>query len=249
MSKQNDQLLKQLYQYIYSNLARTQAAAAQESPYITRVGSDATNFLKQIDSKDYSQGFKPGTFWHLDPKADRTKQRDEIMNAGATGDAALAGGANTGFLALDKQNRQAEFDNNYSREFQDTVQQETGLAKDAQYQVGQLDQNRRMGAASDITGLMGTAFQAENAKPAPLWQSLVLGGVQALPGIIQGIGNIRDGGGGNGGRPAGQSAGAGAFGTYTGMGGQQYGQPAFSQISTYGNPRPFYQGGGYNPRF
>lgn len=227
--------MAQLYQYIYANLARTQAAAAQESPYITRVGQDATKFLGEIDKKDYSHGFTPGTFWHLDPKEDRTAQRDVLMNAGATGDAALAGGQNGGFLALDKENRKNEFDANYAREFQDAVQQQTGFAKNAQYQVGQLDQNRRMGVASDLTGLMGTAFQAENAKPAPLWQNLVMGGLQALPGIIQGVGNMRSGNNNEGGQQIGHGAPS-----------MPHSNPQFapfSQISTYSNPRP--QSGGW----
>jgi hypothetical protein len=222
--------MTQLYEYLMANMQRTQAAAAQESPYISQIGGDANKFLGEIDKKNYGAGFTPGTFWHMDSYADRSAHRDKLMNAGPQGDAALVGGQNSAFLDLDKENRKAEFDTQYGREFQDTVRSQTQNAKNAQYQIGQLDQNRKMGAASDITGLLGTAFQAQNTKPAPAWQGLVMGGLQALPGIIQSFKGPNDDEGGQGGYNPG-SMGQGPYGT----GQMPYPAQPFSTTRTYSN--------------
>lgn len=215
-----------------SNFGATQAAAQQESPYLTGLGQDATKFLNQVQGvggpKDYSK-FSPSSFWSMESLGDRSKQRDQILGGGATGDAALAGG-HQAFLDLDKQNRNDEFVNDYGREFQDRVQGATANAKNTQLQLGQMEQDRRTGVASNVGNLFGMESQAYNAKPAPLWQSLVLGGMQALPGIINALGDKEDGY--NGGRPPGQTAGQGGFGTYTGYGGQTYGSAPPSQFST-----------------
>lgn len=222
-SNANSKLLQELQQYLMSSLQPTQNAAAQESPYLAQIGKDATGFLDQVQGtngpKDY-RNFQPGSFWHMDSLANRAKQRDQLMGAGGQGDAALAGGGNQAFLDLDKQNRTDEFENNYGREFQDNVQGATANAKNTQYQLGQMEQDRRTGTASNIGNLFGTTTAAYNAQPKPLWQDLVLGGIQALPGIVGAL--SKQSGEANGGRPAGMSGSPG-LGTYAGYGGQTYG--------------------------
>jgi len=188
-TKQYEQMLSTLMNQINSQFASSQQAAAQESPYLTQLGKDATSFLDTVRGGDL-RNLKMGTFWNMSPLADRQKQRNLLANSGATGQAALAGGGNASLMALDKANRDAEFEADYANDFQNAVIGQTNAAKDTIYGLGQLEQNRRTGAASNNANLLGMSFNAINNKPKGGFLSSLFGGaMSALPGVIGALGD------------------------------------------------------------
>lgn len=185
-SKQYDQLLSTLNSYLQQNFAASQQAAATESPYLHQLGVDATDFLNQVKSGDL-RNVKLGSYFNMDSLANQQKMRGMLSDSHATGQAALGGQGNATLLALDKQNRNDEFQHDYANEFQNAIQQGVGSANQTLAALGEAEQSRRTGSASNSAGLFGTAFSALSNKPKSPWSSILSGAMGALPSIISAI--------------------------------------------------------------
>jgi hypothetical protein len=108
-------LIEQLQRMMSQMIQPALTAAQTEPPELTPLKA------MQINSSTAQLGdmrnIKTGTFWNMNPLADRTAKRSEY-NAGATGQAAL-GGAPAALLALDKQNAADHDGQDYNSNFQD----------------------------------------------------------------------------------------------------------------------------------
>jgi hypothetical protein len=173
-------LIEQLQRMMAQMIQPAIHTAQTEPPELTRLKGDASSFLDQVNSKDM-RNLKTGTFWNMQPLADQNKQRDLLYNEGATGQAAL-GTAPAGLLALDKQNAADHAASDYGSNFENAVQGATANAKNTLLGIGQEADARNQGVLGPITNL--TQFASTVKKPPSFLQSLISGGLSALPGIL-----------------------------------------------------------------
>jgi len=183
MGNSSKKLMQQMQQMISTMLQPAIQAQQQESPYLTRLGQDATGFLDQVKSGDL-RGIKTGTFWNMDSLANRNKQRSLVANSAAQGQGAL-GTPNASLLALDRANRDAETEHDYNSEFQDQIGQQTANAKNALMGLGSAEEQRKAGVTGSLSGLFGQIqpYTSQQASKPSWWSSLLQSGLSAAPGI------------------------------------------------------------------
>jgi hypothetical protein len=173
-------LIEQLQRMMTQMIQPAITHAQTEPPELTRLKGDASSFLDQVNSKDM-RNLQTGSFFNMEPLADLNRRRELNYNAGATGDAAL-GTAPAGLLQLDKQNAADHAASDYGANFQNAVQGATANAKNTLLGIGQEQDARNQGVLGPITNL--TQFAATVKKPKSFLDSLISGGLSALPGIL-----------------------------------------------------------------
>jgi len=159
-------------------------AAQQRSPEEQLLSDQATGVLNWAKAGDYRQAPR-GVFFNRMPVAQRQRQREMISNAASLGTSAL-GQPNANLLALDKANRDAEFDRDQAAQYEGDVANAVAGATGMAGNLAQADQNRRMGILGQTGNMFSTIYQTNNQpqqKKTPWWQSLLSGGLSALAAI------------------------------------------------------------------
>lgn len=174
-------LIEQMQRYLLNTIGPALDAARREPADYARLRSGATSLLDQIGTGDL-RNVRTGDFWNMSSLADRTNRRNLLYDAGATGQAAL-GTAPSKLLSLNKMNADAHAERDYASEFQDEIEQQTSNARSTLEGLGQAEQNRNLGVLGPLTNLYNTA--STQKKPKNFLESLLKGGLTALPGILK----------------------------------------------------------------
>ncbi len=154
------------------NSALTNAQA--ESPYERRrreINEAVTNWGA---SGDYREPPKEArVFFNFADAAARKKASDVLANSRGQGVSALGAGANPTVLALDKQHRDAQLEEDAAREYQDTAARVVGGASAELADLDAADRARRMGVLSTTAGMKSSAMHIPKEKSwwEKLWEA------------------------------------------------------------------------------
>ncbi|HEX8503717.1 MAG TPA: hypothetical protein VF659_24240 [Pyrinomonadaceae bacterium] len=153
------------------NAALTNAQA--ESPYEKRRRETAESIDKYVKSGDYRQPPNEAkVFFNFADVAARQRQRGVLADSRGQGVSAMGAGANPTVLALDKQHRDAELEEDAAREYQTTLSK---VAASAAGELGDLDaadRARRLSVLGTTAGMKSSMYQAD-AQRRNWWDSLL----------------------------------------------------------------------------
>lgn len=185
MAKTQDLLLRQLQQFLMSNLASSQQQAQQESPYLTGLGQDAGNFQNILRGGDYNQ--LPGGYqMNMSPVAMQGHAAE--LNANPLGHGTSAAGIQpSGAYGLDQQGQRENLFRNYTGARQSNIDQGANSTNKVLMGLGGLEQERKSDAAHQQGQMLGSVMSAYNNKKPGFWGSLLKGGIQAAPAILAAI--------------------------------------------------------------
>lgn len=138
------------------------ANAKEESPYEQRRREWNQKVLDGGKSGDYSRPpDELKVFYNFADVARHKRQSDVLANTRGQGVSALGAGANPTLLALDKQHRDAEFEEEAARNYQDTTARLVAGAASDNADMQGLDQARRLSILGTTAGTYGQLAQAD----------------------------------------------------------------------------------------
>lgn len=149
---------------------QTKSLAAVRGPSVGEAAltGEATGLMDWIKKGDYTSRPKNLFFNYADP-AQRQRQREQMMNAGPQGVAALGQGANANLLALNKQNLSDTWARDMAGQYESDVSQAGIRAAGMLGDVAGLE-NAREGMA---LGSTTSSYNTQLAKPS--WWQILLG--------------------------------------------------------------------------
>jgi hypothetical protein len=145
--------------------------AQAESPYDKRRREINESILDWSKGGDYRQPpSEAKVFFNFADVAARQKARDVLANSRGQGVSAMGAGANPTVVALDKQHRDAQLEEEAAREYQDTAARVVGGAAGELGDMAALDQAKRMGVLSTTAGMKQSAMHIPKQKS--WWEKL-----------------------------------------------------------------------------
>lgn len=155
-----------------ANYTTALATAKEESPYEKRRREINEAVMGWAQRGDYTQPPNEAkVFFNFADVARHKKESDVLANSRGQGVSALGAGANPTVLALDKQHRDAEFEDEAARNYQDTAARVVGGAAGELGDLDAADRARRMGILSTTAGMKSSA---QNMKKEPSWWEKLL---------------------------------------------------------------------------
>lgn len=182
MSRQSNQLLKELQTYLMGQLQSTAQAGETESPYLAALGKNALKYNDFLRGGDYNAP-PPGTGLNMTPLATQERAA-QLNNAPLAGGTTTAGQQPAGAYQLNHQDMQDKLASGYAGAKQQNIDQNAQGNEGALLGLGGLEQNRRTGAAHNVENMLGTYFSAIAGKRPSFLSSLLKGGIAAAPGIL-----------------------------------------------------------------
>lgn len=151
--------------------------AQTESPYERRRREVNESIMNAVKGGDYRNPPNEAKifFNHADLN-ERRRQRDTLANSRGQGVSALGAGANPNLLALDKEHRDAELEEDVSREYQDTWARVAGGASAELADLDGADRARRMGILNTSASMKQAALGIPRQKS--WWEKIFDAGAQ-----------------------------------------------------------------------
>jgi hypothetical protein len=166
---------KQENQQANANYTTALGAASAESPYDKRRREMNESILDWGKSGDYrTPPSEAKVFFNFADVAERKKTADVLANTRGQGVSALGAGANPTLLALDKEHRDGEFEEDAAREYQDTAARVVGGAAGELGDMAGLDQAKRLAVLGSTGSLKQSAMHIP--KQTPWWEKLLMSG-------------------------------------------------------------------------
>jgi hypothetical protein len=152
-------------------------SANTESPYDRRRREINESILNWSKSGDYrTPPSEAKVFFNFADVAERKKMSDVLANTRGQGVSALGAGANPTLLALDKEHRDAELEEDAAREYQDTAARVVGGAASELGDLAAADQARRLSVLGTTSGVHQSAMHIPRQKS--WWEKLLEGAQQ-----------------------------------------------------------------------
>ncbi|MBC7928992.1 MAG: hypothetical protein H7Z38_00300, partial [Rubrivivax sp.] len=173
-------------QQAQTNYNNALTGATTESLYEKRRREFNDGILNWADSGDYREPPKGArAFYNFANVAEHKKKLDVLANTRGAGVSALGAGANPTLLALDKEHRDAEFEETAARDYQDTTSQIVRGAMSDNADMQNLDQSKRLNILGSTSGVYSSAL----SKPKqPAWWEKLIGGASAGAGALGSLG-------------------------------------------------------------
>lgn len=167
------------------NYTAALGSATAESSYDRRRREINESVLNWAKSGDYrTPPSEAKVFFNFADPAARQRQRDVLANTRGQGVSALGAGANPTLLALDKEHRDAELEQDAGREYQETAARVVGGAAGELGDMAALDQAKRMTVLGTTAGVQNSAMHIPKQKS--WWEKLLETGLSTGGGIATG---------------------------------------------------------------